>query len=198
MAKTRLLSWTERGRGKRVFEYSNTLAVGMVISVSVEASVPPRLSIVRIGTIPVAVLREIPVADVVVDPPPVIRECPCRIVARSEPAVAILERCLAIVAAGAVEGDRAIVALAVYREGEGEAMGAIRVQVASGLTVKEMTGNHVGQWIIGGRAPDSSYNNTLHIVVVVCASSLAGLQRGIEPGALPYESAQRLKETVVG
>ena len=77
-------------------------------------------------------------------------------------------------------------------------MGAIRVQVASGLPGKEMAGNHVGQWIIGGRASDSSYNHTLHIVVVVCASSVAGLQRGIEPGALPAESAQPLKETVVG
>jgi hypothetical protein len=185
MAKTRLLSWTERGRGKGVFEYSDALAVGMVISVGVEARVPPRLSIVRIGTIPVAVLSEIPIADMVVDPPPVICECPRSIVVRSKPAVAILERCLAIVPAGAVQGDRAVVALAVHCQGEGEALGAIRVQVAAGLAGKEMTGNHVGQWIIGGRAPNSPYNNTLHIVVVVCASSVAGLQRSIEPGACP-------------
>jgi len=198
MEKPQLLSWTERGRGKRVFEYSDSLAVGMVISVGVEARVPPRLSIVRIGTIPVAVLSEIPIANMVVDPPPVIRECPCRIVVRSKPAVAILERCLAIVAAGAVQGDRAVVAFAIHRQGEGEALSAIRVQVVARLAGKEMTGNHVGQWIMGGRAPYSSHNSTLHIVVVVCAASVAGLQRGIEPGALPAQSAQPLKETVVG
>src|SRR5712672_3496237 len=105
MAKIRLLSWTERGRGKGVFEYSDFLAIGMVISVGVEARIPSRLGIVRIGTIPVAVLREVSIANMVVDPPPVIRECPCRIVVRSKPAVAILERCLAIVAAGAVQRD---------------------------------------------------------------------------------------------
>lgn len=144
MPKTRLLSWTERGRGKGVFEYGDTLAVGMVISVGVEARVPSRLSIVRIGTVPVAVLSEIPIANMVVDPPPVIRECPRRIVVRSKPAVAILERCLAIVAAGAVQGDRAVVALAVHRQGEGEAMGAIGVQVAAGLAGEEVTGDDVG------------------------------------------------------
>src|SRR5215469_6782079 len=99
MARTGSLSWTERRRGKRVFEDSHFLAVGMVVSIGVEARVVPRLCEWRIGTIPVAVL----------------------------------ERRLAVVPAGAVQGDRAIVALTFDRQGKFKATGAVRVQIAARL-----------------------------------------------------------------
>src|SRR5215472_11437485 len=198
MARTGMQSWTERGRRKGVFVHGNFLAVGMVISVGVETRVASRLCERRIGTIPVAVLGEIPIADVVIDPPSVIGECPCRIVARRKPAVAILERRLAVVPAGAVQGDSAVVALALHCKGKCKAAGAIRVQVAAGLAGKEMTGNDVCQWIIGSRATHSPDNDTLHIVVVIRTAGVAGLQRGVESGALSGESAQPLKETIVG
>jgi len=169
----------------------------MVVSIGMESRVPSRLSEIRIWTIPVAVLSEVPIADVVVDPPTVVREGPCRVVARRKPAIAILERCLAVVAAGAVQGDRAIVALALYRHGKCEALGAIRIQVAAGLAGKEMTGNQVDQWIIGGRAADSSYNNSLHIVVVVRAASVTGLQRVVDITVQSANSAYPAEDTVV-
>ena len=198
MARTGLQSWTERGRGKGVFVDGNFLAVGMVISVGVEARVPSRLRERRKGPIPVAVLGEIPIADVVVYPPAVIGECPCRVMARRKPAVAILERRLAVVSAGAVQGDRAIVALAFNRQGECEASGAIRIQIAARLAGKEMTGDEVCQWITGGRAADAPHNHTLHVVVVISAARVAGLQRVVDITVQAGESAYPPEDTVVG
>ena len=77
-------------------------------------------------------------------------------------------------------------------------MRAIGVQIAARLAGKEMTCNEIRQWVTGGRAPNSPYNYTLHVVVVVGAAGIAGLQRGIEIGALPADSAKPTKETIVG
>jgi hypothetical protein len=60
-----------------------------------------------------------------------------------------------------------------------------------------MTGDEVDQWIIGGRAADPPHYDTLHVVVVVSAAGIAGLQRVVEIGALPRDSAQPAKQPVV-
>lgn len=152
------------------------LTVGMVYVIGLEGWVPQRSVISRIRTIPVAVLAKIAIAYMIVDPPSMKIVRAGRVVVRRDSAVAILERCLAIVRAGTVQGNGPVVAFSLIWSEELEAISALRVKSAPALTRKEVTRNKKVQRVAVGRPSNTPHNYGLHVVMVVCASGVAGFQ----------------------
>jgi hypothetical protein len=144
----------------------------MVDVIGLETRVPYTVSEGRIRAIPIAVLAEIAIAHVITDPPAMKGVCAGPVTVGRDSAVAVLERCHPVMSAGAVQGDCPIVALSLQAQ---KARSALRVMPEE-LTRKEITRNEEPQGVTVGRAAYAPHNNRLHVVVVVCASGVAGFQ----------------------
>src|SRR3974390_2067688 len=126
------VSRSEGERGEGVFIHDDFLPVGMINVIRVEARVPYRVPETGVRSVPVAVVAEIAIAYMVVNPPAVEVECAGDVVVGRDSAVAVLEGCLSVVAAAAMQGDQAIVALPVNGASAAKNAGsAIGVKIAS-------------------------------------------------------------------
>jgi hypothetical protein len=165
-------SWTDDKGSKGIFIHDDFLTVGMIDAIGLEGRVPYAVSKRRIRTVPIAVLLKIAIADVVVNPPAMEGKCACVVIVRRNSAVTVLEGCHPVMTAGAVQGDRAIVALSLQPQ---KARSALRVMPEE-LTRKEITCDKEVQGVTVGRAPNAPHNNRLHVVMVISTSGITGLE----------------------
>src|SRR5580704_8289887 len=120
----------------------------------------------------------------VVDPPAMESVGTSPIVVRRNSAIAVLERCYAVMSAGTMQGDGAIVALPLQPK---KARSALRVMPEE-LTGKEITCNKEVQRVTIGGSPNAPHNNRLHVVMVIGTSGITGLERVIDFAAEPADS----------
>jgi hypothetical protein len=102
------------------------------------------------------------------------------VVERSEPAITVLERSNSVMTATAMQGNRVV---RTHRPTIEEGRLALRI----GITVNPLVGENLEiafQSITATRSGDGAYGNTLHVVMVVGASGVAGGQELIEGSGL--------------
>jgi len=179
----RLCLRTKSEGSKAVFGNRVVGAATVVYVVGLEPWIP--IGAGRVWARPVAARAALAVAFLIGDPPAVERIGPGGVVVWSKGAVAILKRGYAVMPAGAMQSHNAIRALMGPRQA---ADVALRIQSAAGLRWEKQAGS--SRVIVC--STKTAYDDSLHIVMVVCAASIARGERLVDGVPDPGENIGNL------